>query len=559
MSVRPAIVAVNTFREAVRDRVLYNLIFFALMMIGAAILVGQISIGIERLVIINLGLSAISIFGLVMAIFIGVGLVYKEIDKRTLYTLLAKPIRRWEFLVGKYAGLLLTLTVNTAFMTMALALALYYVGHPYVKSDFAILEAVYLILLELALVTALALLLLLLKSYAVDAVYTGNLCHGRLRAEYERHRRRNEKRAGEGSGASRLLSGAQFLQFQFHRSRGPWRDNSGLEDRGKYSLCRVVRLDCAAGFFSDICASEFEMSAAGQQRTAWAAALGVPLLFVATIAVQMRIDRHGANAQAEELLLTSPTTIKRLSLGYDALLGDIYWTRAVQYYGARVGLPGAKFDLLWPLLDIATALDPKLVIAYRFGAIFLSQPGSAGAGRADLAVKLVERGIAANPNEWALYSDLGFVQYWQLKDYPSAAATYLRGSKVPNAPLWLGMMAARIEQRGGSIETSRMIWSEIYQSTKVPEIRKKALAMLEGLKAEQDQEQLSALAGQYKARFGHNPNSMRQLIDAGLIGSLPVDPEGYPYRLNSAARIELDPKSPIVIPEAPPAPPGASK
>ena len=104
MSATVGPVAINTFREAVRDRVLYNLVLFALLMIGAAILVGEISIGIERLVIINLGLSAISIFGLVMAIFIGVGLVYKEIEKRTLYSLLAKPIRRWQFLVGKYRG-----------------------------------------------------------------------------------------------------------------------------------------------------------------------------------------------------------------------------------------------------------------------------------------------------------------------------------------------------------------------------------------------------------------------------------------------------------------------
>jgi len=109
MSAIAGIVAINTFREAVRDRVLYNLIVFALMMIGASILVGEISIGIDRLVIINLGLSAISIFGLVMAIFIGVGLVYKEMEKRTLYSVLAKPVRRWEFLVGKFGGLLLTL------------------------------------------------------------------------------------------------------------------------------------------------------------------------------------------------------------------------------------------------------------------------------------------------------------------------------------------------------------------------------------------------------------------------------------------------------------------
>jgi len=153
----PVSVAVNTFREAVRDRVLYNLIFFALLMIGAAILVGKISIGIDRLVIVNLGLSAISLMGLVMAVFIGVGLVSKEMEKRTLYTLLARPIRRWEFLLGKYAGLLLTLVVNTSFMTLGLAAALLWVGRPFVQTDWLILVAVYFILLELAIVTALAL------------------------------------------------------------------------------------------------------------------------------------------------------------------------------------------------------------------------------------------------------------------------------------------------------------------------------------------------------------------------------------------------------------------
>jgi len=166
------VVAVNTFREAVRDRVLYNLIFFALTMIGAAILVGQISIGIERLVIINLGLTAISVFGLIMAIFIGVGLVYKEMEKRTLYSLLSKPIRRWEFLVGKYAGLLLTLAVNTSFMTLGLAAALFYVSRHFVRSDVTILVAVYFILLELGLVTALALFFSCFSTPMLSTLFT---------------------------------------------------------------------------------------------------------------------------------------------------------------------------------------------------------------------------------------------------------------------------------------------------------------------------------------------------------------------------------------------------
>jgi ABC-type transport system involved in multi-copper enzyme maturation permease subunit len=172
MSAMPGVVAINTFREAVRDRVLYNLIFFALLMVGAAIFVGQISIGIERLVIVNLGLSAISIFGLVMAIFIGVGLVSKEIEKRTLYSLLAKPIRRWEFIVGKYAGLLLTLTVNTAVMTLGVLLALVYVGHPYDPYAKETIIAVYFILLTLALVTAIALFFSCFSTPMLSTLFT---------------------------------------------------------------------------------------------------------------------------------------------------------------------------------------------------------------------------------------------------------------------------------------------------------------------------------------------------------------------------------------------------
>src|SRR5271166_862888 len=121
---RAGAVALNTFREAVRDRVLYNLVFFALLMMAAAILVGGISIGIEEMVIKSLGLSAISVIGLLIAVFIGVGLVYKEMDKRTLYALLAKPVRRWEFLLGKFGGLVLTLAVNTLAMAAGLVVAL---------------------------------------------------------------------------------------------------------------------------------------------------------------------------------------------------------------------------------------------------------------------------------------------------------------------------------------------------------------------------------------------------------------------------------------------------
>src|SRR5437899_2401734 len=155
---RAAVVALNTFREAVRDRVLYNLVFFALLMMVAAIAVVQISIGIEQIVIVSLGLSAISVIGLLISVFLGVALVSKEMDKRTLYALLAKPLRRWEFLLGRFGGLVLTLAVNTMAMALGLLLAILYVKHGLGGSDTVVLVAVYFILLKLALVVALALL-----------------------------------------------------------------------------------------------------------------------------------------------------------------------------------------------------------------------------------------------------------------------------------------------------------------------------------------------------------------------------------------------------------------
>jgi ABC-type transport system involved in multi-copper enzyme maturation permease subunit len=168
-------VALNTFREAVRDRVLYNLVFFALVMMAVAILVGQISIDIENIVIVSLGLSAISIIGLLMSVFIGVGLVSKEIDKRTLYALLAKPLRRWEFILGKFGGLALTLTVNTAAMAAGLFLIMFYVKHSIEGGDAVVLVAVYFILLKLALVVALAMLFSCFTTPLLAILFTAGL------------------------------------------------------------------------------------------------------------------------------------------------------------------------------------------------------------------------------------------------------------------------------------------------------------------------------------------------------------------------------------------------
>lgn len=172
MNSRIAHVAFNTFREAVRDRVLYNLIAFAVLLSGAAVLVGQISIDIERLVVVNLGLTAVSLFGVVIAIFIGIGLVSKEIEKRTLYTVLSRPLRRWEFVVGKFFGLAGTLAVNTLCMAVGVFLALLYAVHKFEKADAWVLVALYFIVLQFLIVCALALMFSSFSSPLLATVFT---------------------------------------------------------------------------------------------------------------------------------------------------------------------------------------------------------------------------------------------------------------------------------------------------------------------------------------------------------------------------------------------------
>jgi ABC-type transport system involved in multi-copper enzyme maturation permease subunit len=165
-------IARNTFRENIRDKVLYNLILFAILMIFSAVALGQLTLGHENKVIIDLGLTSMSIFGTLIAIFIGIGLVYKELEKRTIYALLAKPIQRWEFILGKYLGLLFTLLVNVTIMAAGLALTLYYQGGVSIASYLRLIPAVYLIFLSLALTTALALVFSTFSTPALSAAFT---------------------------------------------------------------------------------------------------------------------------------------------------------------------------------------------------------------------------------------------------------------------------------------------------------------------------------------------------------------------------------------------------
>ena len=169
---RISAIARNTFREAVRDRVLYNLVIFVLLLIAAAIFIGELSGGQERKIIVDLGLSAMLLFGVFIAIFVGVGLVYKEIERRTIYAIFSKPVGRGEFLVGKYLGLCLTLLVNVVVMGLGVSLALAYVRKGWDPLILTIWPAVLMIYMELMLITALALLFSSFSSPALSALLT---------------------------------------------------------------------------------------------------------------------------------------------------------------------------------------------------------------------------------------------------------------------------------------------------------------------------------------------------------------------------------------------------
>ena len=169
---RISAIARNTFREAVRDRVLYNLVIFVLLLTAAAIFIGELSGGQERKIIVDLGLSAMLLFGVFIAIFVGVGLVYKEIERRTIYAIFSKPVGRGEFLVGKYLGLCLTLLVNVAVMGLGVSLALVYVRKGWDPLILTIWPAILMIYMELMLITALALLFSSFSSPALSALLT---------------------------------------------------------------------------------------------------------------------------------------------------------------------------------------------------------------------------------------------------------------------------------------------------------------------------------------------------------------------------------------------------
>ncbi|HJQ69649.1 MAG TPA: hypothetical protein VKA70_11790 [Blastocatellia bacterium] len=287
--------------------------------------------------------------------------------------------------------------------------------------------------------------------------------------------------------------------------------------------------------------------------------------------LQRYIDRNAPQevVSEEKLYLTSGETIKKASLGLHGLAADVYWIRTVQYFGRKVidsrgpGEPLSfgstkeiRMDLLAPLLDIVVTLDPHHIPAYRFGAIFLPERDLPA------AISLLERGIEANPQQWRLYQDLGYI-YWQAGNeatgaekaayYTKAAEWYERGSQIEGARDWMADMAGLMRIQGGERATARKIYSE-YLASEEPHIRSQAEARLKQIESLDERDVINDVLRKSVEQSGSCPASLRaisrELYSKGLtlnIDLMPVDPAGFPYTLKAAAcRAELNEDSTIL-------------
>jgi tetratricopeptide (TPR) repeat protein len=247
------------------------------------------------------------------------------------------------------------------------------------------------------------------------------------------------------------------------------------------------------------------------------------------------------------LYLQSPAVARRAVLGFDTLAADLYWMRALQHFGAtRLRNHGAKrFENLYPFLDLATSLDPRFNVAYRFGAIFLSEQPPGGPGRADQAIALLEKGVQHNPNRWEYHQDIGFVHYWWTGDYARAADAFSKGAAVPGAPWWLKSLAAVTLTQGGDRRTSRLLWQALAQTPDNEFLQRDARRRLTQLDALDQIDELTALVERARASGVTAPWSWPLLFQQGL-GRVPIDPTGTPFAIDmTTGRIDVARQSPL--------------
>jgi hypothetical protein len=279
-----------------------------------------------------------------------------------------------------------------------------------------------------------------------------------------------------------------------------------------------------------------------------------------TMVVQAARDRCYPRPGVDDtsLYLTSGAAARRLTVSLNALAADVYWIRTLQYYGgARRRLsgkssaaevapelaPSSDYDRLYPLLDLTTTLDSRFTVAYRFGAVFLAEPYPSGAGRPDLAIALLQKGIREQPDKWEYMEDAGFVHYWYRHDYAEAARWFAKAGQAPKAPTWLRPLAATTLAQGGDRRSSRMMWTAILESAEQDWLKRTAEHRLLQLGALDEIDQLQAVVDAYATRTGEFPGDWQTLVRARVVPRPPADPTGAPYEIDAGGRVRLSPQS----------------
>ena len=261
-------------------------------------------------------------------------------------------------------------------------------------------------------------------------------------------------------------------------------------------------------------------------------ALLLALLLSTSAWLVRQVDQARGDIVLQEMLyIPSPKVVKRLSLGYSGLLADIYWTRVVQYFGAKHQAKAKHYLILEPLLEMTTELDPKLMPAYHFGSVFLSQKPPEGAGDPQAAARLVEKGIRENPQSWRLYYDLGYIYWLELKDPAKAADAFDRGAHIEGAQPWMQVMAAALKAHAGETETAAYMWTNFLKSTDDKHLKANAISRLRCLRVDSEVKLLQDRVDDFTQKSGHKPASWQELISAGMLRRAPLDPAGQGYRL----------------------------
>ena len=280
----------------------------------------------------------------------------------------------------------------------------------------------------------------------------------------------------------------------------------------------------------------------------------IAALLIASTAIQIVRDRGWAPYVPPNppMWVRSGQLARKLVLGFDNLAADVYWMRAVVYYGGKRRTTGdgsaasqtANFDLLYPLLDLVTSLDPHFKVAYRFGAIFLTEEYPSGPGRPDLAIALLQRGIEQDDARWEYMEDIGFVYYWWLKDFTKAAEWFKRAGEQPGAPSWLAPLAATTLAQGGDRQSSRFLWRQILENADLDWLRKNASHRLQQLDAMDVIDELNKRSQAFMTRERRPARDWREMAAAAGLRGIPLDPSGQPYVYDPATGvIDLDRQS----------------